>query len=254
MNIYGLIVALATLAGLFCARNLSKSINLSYKIFEELVIVILISGIVGARLWHVITDFSLYKQNLLATLAIWNGGLSIIGAVLLGFITIILYYRVRFSFFVKKDINLYHLLDIGVISVSLSQSIGRWANFFNHELFGLPTKLPWKIYIEKQYRPLRFKQFNYFHPLFLYESLILLFLFVLFCYLLKTKKIKLGTGLFFYIYLLVYSFSRFILDFLRIYKSDYFLFGLGINQVLLIIVFVIAIYMLFNSFKRLIKK
>ena len=130
-------------------------------------------------------------------------------------------------------------LDLAVPGLALAQAIGRWGNFFNQELYGAPTNLPWKLYIDPAHRLAGFETISYYHPLFLYECLwnlanmaILLWISHRFSDRLKTGDIFLG-------YLVIYPFGRFLLDFLRLVASR--VAGINANQTLSAIVAMVAI-------------
>jgi len=134
---------------------------------------ILVGGILGARLWHILTPPSsmieqgittaYYLTHPLDALAIWRGGLGIPGAVIGGVLALYLFSR-------KKGIQFSIWLDIGAPGLALGQAIGRWGNFVNQELYGLPTDLPWAITIDPANRLAEFANQATYHPLFLYES------------------------------------------------------------------------------------
>ena len=155
---------------------------------------------------------------------IWEGGLAIHGAMIAGFLVIYFYGK-------KKKINPWLLADLVVVALALAMAIGRWGNYFNQELFGRPTALPWGILILAENRPPEFMTDNFFHPTFLYESLgnLLIFL-ILFSWhkirLTKNKnnpdKIQ-GLGNIALVYFILYSIERFLLEFLRLDFSPYFL-------------------------------
>ena len=124
-------------------------------------------GIVGARVYHVITDYDLYfgpGRHPIDALKIWQGGLGVWGAIALGVLGGWLVAR-------RKNIRFLALLDSVAPAILVAQAIGRLGNWFNQELFGRPTTLPWALEIESQYRPAGYEQFATFHPTFLYEML-----------------------------------------------------------------------------------
>ncbi len=173
----------------------------------DLAFYVVLGGLLGARVWHVfIFQWSYYSQHLIEIPKIWEGGIAIQGALLGGLATAFFYCR-------KKKLDLIALADSGVVGIPLAQAIGRWGNFFNQELYGLPSKLPWAIYIEPQNRVSGFERFSHFHPTFLYESILDALLFVL---LLKLSKKKLKPGVLAAWYFIGYSAIRFIVDFVRI--------------------------------------
>ena len=132
---------------------------------------LIISGIIGARLYYCLVNYSYYIQNPLEIFFIRQGGLSIHGAIIAGALAL-------FYFSKRYKIPFLCLTDIFLCGTILAQSIGRWGNFFNSEAFGLPCDLPWKLYIPISHRPLEYINFEYFHPTFLYESLLDLGIFV----------------------------------------------------------------------------
>lgn len=142
-----------------------------------------------------------------------------------------------------KKINLIIILDLSVFGLPVAQAIGRWGNFFNQELYGQPTQLPWGIYIEPTNRLIGYEQFSYFHPLFAYEMLLLL-LFAGVVWINQRKQLVsgfgVGSGKLFFSYIFYYSFIRFCLDFIRIDKTHFFNTNLGFNQVFLLILMLIV--------------
>ena len=136
-----------------------------------MLIVIFILGVVGARLYHVLTPSpstgitpAWYFAHPLEILAIWNGGLGIYGALVGGALGLWLYTR-------RHRLDFWAWLDIAAPAIPLGQAIGRWGNFVNQELYGAPTTLPWAIYIPPEKRLPGYAAFAYYHPTFLYESL-----------------------------------------------------------------------------------
>ncbi|MEO0888077.1 MAG: prolipoprotein diacylglyceryl transferase, partial [Cyanobacteria bacterium J06648_10] len=151
-------------------------------------------------------------------LAIWKGGIAIHGAVIGG--TLATYLFAKFN-----RLSFWQLADLIAPSLILGQGIGRWGNFFNSEAFGRPTDLPWKLYIPLANRPADLREFEYFHPTFLYESVwnfgVLALLLGLFFWGLKHPN-KLRAGTLFLVYLIAYSAGRLWIEGLRI---DSLMFG-----------------------------
>ena len=164
-------------------------------------------GIIGARLYHVIDHWSYYSQNLPA---IFGGqGLGIFGAVIGGAIGVLIYAY-------WKKLRPLRWMDIIAPGLILAQAIGRWGNFFNQELYGYPTDLPWGIFIDPVNRVSGYEAYTHFHPLFLYESLwnlvgfgILLFISLKYGKKLLDGEITMG-------YIMYYSVGRFILEGMKI--------------------------------------
>ena len=174
VHFYGIVIMIGVLAGSWLAQKEADRRGQDGKQIWDLLIWILISGIIGARLWHILTPSpSLIEQGVttwyyfthpLDAVAIWKGGLGIPGAVIGGIIALWFYTR-------RHKLPFLLWLDILAPSVALGQAIGRWGNFFNQELYGAPTQLPWAIFIDSQHRLPGFENQAMYHPLFLYESL-----------------------------------------------------------------------------------
>jgi phosphatidylglycerol:prolipoprotein diacylglycerol transferase len=129
-------------------------------------------------------------------------------------------------------------LDILAPSVALGQAIGRWGNFFNQELYGAPTQLPWAIFIDPQHRLPGYENQAMYHPLFLYESLWNLANMFLLLWVGRKFADKISTGDIFLSYLVTYPFCRFMLEFLRLDSSQ--LGGINANQTFMLFVMVAA--------------
>lgn len=160
---YGLLILTGAILGAFVATQEAKRKGENPDIVWDALLWVLPTGLLGARLYHVASAWDLYKDDLLRIVTDWRG-LGIYGAIAGGFLALWLYCRLN-----KQ--NLVRWLDIGAPGIILAQAIGRWGNFFNQELYGKPTDLPWAIYIDPAHRLPGYEQFERFHPTFLYESL-----------------------------------------------------------------------------------
>ena len=213
LRYYGLCIAIGVaVATWLTARELARKGYDGTLALDALFFVVPL-GLIGARVYHVITDYHLYDGNphsfFPGVFEIWNGGLGIYGAVIGGFLGLLLFARLR-------GINPLVLADAAAPGLILAQAIGRWGNYFNQELFGLPSNLPWAIEIAPANRPSGFTSAATFHPTFLYESiwnvlvcLILLFVARRFANSLKNGDIAL-------LYVCLYSVGRFFVETLRI--------------------------------------
>lgn len=168
------------------------------------------AGIVGARLWHVATDRNLYfgpDRNALGALEIWNGGLGIWGGIAGGMLGAWIYCR-------KHGISVPRLADALAPALLLAQAIGRFGNYFNQELFGGPTSVPWALRIDSANRPAGYLQYATFHPTFLYEALWNLSAIAVI--ILLERRFRLGSGRVFALYAMLYTAGRSWIENLRI--------------------------------------
>ncbi len=221
---YGLFIVLAVLSAFFLTLYLAKRYGINKDDIINLSFYLVVFGIIGARLYDVLLEWPYYSSNPLDILRLWKGGLAIHGGIIAGAIVLL--------FFVKKkkikglkNKNFWEdfvsMLFIITPGLALGQAIGRWGNYFNQELFGLPTELPWGISISVLNRPVEYISHNFFHPTFLYESLGSLIIFALLMILhqicfkkrkdcLKIKVMTVAS------YLILSSILRFLLEFIRI--------------------------------------
>ena len=201
---------------------------------ETVAVVAVPFGIVGARVYHVITDYQLYfgpGRDPIDALKIWNGGLGIWGAVALGAVGAWLVCR-------KRGIRFLAVADTMAPGIAIAQGLGRLGNWFNQELFGRPTTLPWGLEIDPQYRPSGYESFETFHPTFLYE---LLWVFGLAAVLLwADRRFRLGHGKVFALYVVLYTVGRFWIEALRIDKVNE-IGGFRLNNYTSVIIFVLAL-------------
>lgn len=206
---YGVILALAIVAGTFVSDYFgNKFFGVKKETVIDLAPYLIVFGIIGARLYYCLLNYDFYMRFPTEILAIRHGGISIHGAILGGLVGLIIFAK-------RRKLPVFKLCDITSIGLALAQSIGRWGNFFNSEAFGTPTNLPWKLYIAPQYRPIPYNDINYFHPTFLYESILDLAIFGILVLILKTGWNKKEGNLAF-IYLILYSFARIFVECLRI--------------------------------------
>jgi len=228
---YGFLMVVGGLLGLFLVLKLVKKYSLEKDFFLDLTFYWVIGAVLGARIYYVLYDWEYYKNNLLDTLKIWEGGLAIHGIILGGFITTIIYCKL------KKQ-NFWLIADLLVVGLCSAQIIGRVGNYFNQEIFGKPTDLPWGIPIAEENRPAAYVVYEYFHPTFIYESMgnILITSFLLFLHYRRIKIKKYLAGNIFLIYIMLYSCLRFSLEFLRIDYSP-LVFGIRWAQLFSVILF-----------------
>ena len=206
---YGIILAFAILTGVYTAYLLYKNFydEVNAKKIIDFSPFIIIIGIIGARLYYCCVNFSYYINHPFEMFNIRQGGLSIHGMIIVGILSLFVFSKIYKMSFMK-------LMDVFLCGTALGQCIGRWGNFFNSEAFGTPTNLPWKLYIPVSDRPIQYIGYEYFHPAFLYESILDLVIFVIL--LLLFKKISKRPGVLACIYLILYSMARILVEHLRI--------------------------------------
>ena len=180
-------------------------------------------GIIGGRLYHVITDWQIYfgegGKGLVGALRIWDGGLGIWGAVALGAVGAWIGAR-------RAGVLLPPVGDAIAPGIAAAQAIGRWGNWFNQELFGAPTDVPWGLEIDLANRPMGYEQYATFHPTFLYESLWLVGVAVVLVW--ADRRFQMGHGRVFALYVLLYTSGRVWIEALRIDDANLVL-GLRLN-------------------------
>ena len=210
LRYYGLFIALGIVVGAWLtSRELARKGYDGALALESLFFVVPL-GIVGARLYHVVPVYSArYAAHPSTAFEIWNGGLGIYGAVAGGFLGVLLFCWYR-------GINPLAFADAAAAGLVLGQAIGRWGNYFNQELFGRPSNLPWAIEITPQKRPVEFADATSFHPAFLYESIWDVLVCLILLYVARRLSDRLWNGDIFLLYLCLYSVGRFLVETLRI--------------------------------------
>ena len=238
LNAYGLMIALGAIAATWLmGRRLEARKWGTRDDASSIAIWAVPAGVVGARLYHVITDWERFDGRLLDTVKIWKGGLGIYGGLVLG--TIVGLWVAK-----RRGLNIGQVLTVVAPALPLAQAIGRWGNWFNQELFGRPTTLPWGLEIDARNIPKGYEVGTLFHPTFLYESLGCL---VLVMVLLQIdRRVSLRPGRLFAVYVAGYSLLRFFVEGLRIDDAKA-AGGLRLNQWVSIVAFVAAIVVLMAS-------
>ncbi len=218
---YGIIIVSAVLAAAFVASREAKRRGQDTDHVWNALLLCLILGIIGARLYHVFSSprggmlgWDYYRQNPIAIFQIWRGGLAIYGAVLGGLLAVYIYARLN-------NLSFLQWADIGALGLILAQAIGRWGNFVNQELYGPPTSLPWGISIDPPYRIPPYNDLTVypastrFHPTFLYESLWCLLGFIVLMYIARRYSDRLLDGDILCLYAIWYPVGRIFAEALR---------------------------------------
>ncbi len=241
IRFYGIILVTGAVIGTYLASTEARRKGQDPNYVWDALVWALIGGIIGARLYHVFTPppsmvaagftTAAYFADPIKIFEVWNGGLGIPGGIVGGLLAMWLYTR-----YAKVDFLTW--VDIAAPAVPLAQAIGRWGNFVNQELYGKPTNLPWGIYIAPLNRVAGFEQFERFHPVFLYESILNLLVCLAMLWLARRFAERLRPGDMLLLYLMFYPTVRFFMEFLRLDSSG---FGnLNINQTLSAAVAVMA--------------
>lgn len=230
----GILIMVGFAAGAVLASRELRRRAIDPEPILHLILPLLIWGSIGARLWHVFTPSISAVQLGLSTwhylthpldlVSIWIGGLGFPGALIGGIFGLLLFCR-KYGF----DFKMW--LDILAPGIALGQAIGRLGNYFNQELYGLPTGLPWKIIIDPEHRLPGYESVQYYHPLFAYESILCILNFLSLVWISRRLLNRPPSGSLFVIYVLNYSLIRLILEFLRLDVS--LIEGFNINQLLM---------------------
>jgi phosphatidylglycerol:prolipoprotein diacylglycerol transferase len=237
IHFYGIILMFGALMGAWLATVEARRRGQDTEIVWDGLIWVLIGGILGSRIWHILTPppsfvergitTAFYLTHPLDAISIWKGGLGIPGAIIGGVLALYLFCR-------SKKISFLLWTDIAAPGLALGQAIGRWGNFVNQEVYGAPTNLPWAIRIDPQYRLPAYLATEYYHPLFLYESLLSFANMGILLWLARRYDKRLYQGDIFLIYLVNYTVVRFFLEFLRLDAAQ--VGGLNVNQTVSLLV------------------
>lgn len=237
IRFYGIILMTGALAAAILTSWEAKRKGQDTEITWDGLVWVLIGGIIGARLWHILTpspsDVAVglttkyYLTHPLDAINIRRGGLGIVGGVIGGMLAFYL-------FCIKRKVSFATWVDLAAPGLALGQAIGRWGNFINQELYGLPTDLPWGIFIEPQYRVKGYEAFSHFHPAFLYESMWNLVNMGILLWVGRKFVKQLLPGDIMLLYLAIYPLGRFLLEFIRLNSSE--IGGINANQAFMLIV------------------
>ena len=218
---YGLLIVMGIVLSATSAAYLAKRAGKNPDHIWDMLLIVIILALIGARAYHVFSrpeggliGWDYYKENPIEVLYVWNGGLGIIGGVLGGALGIVLYTW-------RHNLSPIRWLDFVAASAALGQSIGRWGNYINIELYGPPTDLPWGLIIPAQHRIMPYTDLTAypldtrFHPTFLYESLATLALYLILFTLGAKRYEQLKQGDLLVGYLIGYAIIRFFTEMLR---------------------------------------
>jgi len=205
---YSVLILTGVILAIFLLIKEGKRYNIPKDFLFNLAFWVIIFGFIGARLYYCIFNFNLYKDNLIDILKIWEGGLAILGGIIAGFITLVLYTK-------RYGVNTIKVTDMTVVPLLLAQAIGRWGNFFNSEAHGAATTyrhLKELLIPEKIIDGMKISGI-YYHPTFYYESIYCLIGFIVLLFIRRYRYLKRGQLT--CIYLMYYSIGRFFIESLR---------------------------------------
>jgi prolipoprotein diacylglyceryl transferase len=207
VRLYGLLIASGAYLALRWTSSRYAAAGGDPELAERAGLAALLFGFLGARIAYVIPRFERFAGDPLAILAIWQGGLAIFGGLIAGTIAVIAVTRRG-----RGDVPA--MADAVAPALPLAQAIGRWGNYFNQELYGRPTELPWALEVEERFRRPGYADSATFHPTFLYESLWNLALVALIVRL--GRRSSLPKGALILVYAVGYGLGRFLVELLRI--------------------------------------
>lgn len=250
IHYYGVIIMIGALLAAWLASRIAAAHGEDPDRVWDMVPWLLIAGIIGARIWHILfppqsmvdigIDTRYYLTHPIDAIEIWKGGLGIPGAVIGGLLALVWYSR-------RQRIDFRKWADYIAPGLALAQAIGRWGNYINQEVYGAPTNLPWKIYIDPAHRMPGYSDIAYYHPLFLYESLYNLANMGILIWISRRYKDKLKPGDLFLTYAVIYPAGRFFLEFLRLDAAN--VLSVNINQMIMGIIAIAAAAVLFYRHK-----
>lgn len=234
---YGIFVSLGVIFWYFYLKSFLRKTK-EFFCLNSVLAVTFFSALAGARFYHVLSWYSYYLAFPKEIIYFWNGGLGIFGAIFGGLAGIYFYSKL-------KKIDYFKLISTISPSFLLAQSIGRLGNYFNYEAFGPPTNLPWKIFIPISERPINYLGKSYFHPTFLYESVLCLTAFGIFFILSKKNKIV-DYGLAYYF--IAYGFIRFFSEFWRF--DTWVIYNIRIGHLLSLIMILSGIWLWYTLINK----
>lgn len=241
LHIYALTMLTGFAVAFLIGRRRWQARGGTAEVFENIVLVAIPSGLVGARIYHVVTHWGDYfGPGQLNPFAIWEGGIAMFGSLIGGAIGAAIACRIFGA-------RLWAFADAVAPGILVAQAIGRLGNWFNQELFGYPSTAPWAVEIDLAHRPPGFEQYATFEPTFLYE--LLLNLAAAGLILAIDRRLRLGHGACFALYLGCYGLIRFVIEGLRT-DFSYYLGPLRTNQVTALLVAVggLAAFVLLRRF------
>ncbi|MCP3935836.1 MAG: prolipoprotein diacylglyceryl transferase [Actinomycetia bacterium] len=221
LRAYGICIALGVIAAVWLAQRRWEERGHNPDDMAAVAMWAVPAGVVGGRVYHVITDNQRFRGQWFEAVKIWEGGLGVWGAVAGGVIAAYVLAR-------RRGFDLGDLFYATAPAIPLAQAIGRFGNWFNQELFGRPTDLVWGLEIDVSHRPTGFTQFETFHPTFLYESLWNLAVAATVIWVVPRLLPRLRLGYYFAVYVFLYTVGRLWIELIRIDSANRIL-GVRVN-------------------------
>lgn len=242
LNAYGLMIALGVVVAVRIAGKRAERINAgTMDDLSSIALWAVPAGVLGGRAYHVLTDYEKFQGNWGDVIKVWQGGLGIWGGITVG--VLVGFWRAK-----KMNLDAWALVSCSVPGIAVAQAIGRWGNWWNQELFGRPTDLPWALEVsDATALKAGFAEGTTFHPTFLYESLACLILAA--ALIVVERKLRPARGRLLAWYVAGYTAIRFFVEGLRIDEAKE-LAGFRFNQWVSIIVFAIAVAFLVVDARR----
>jgi prolipoprotein diacylglyceryl transferase len=219
LRAYGLMIALGVFAAVWLSQKRCPARNIDPLAIQTLALRAVPAGLIGSRAYHVLTDWRSFQGRWIDVFKIWQGGLGIPGGMFAGVVVGVLYAR-------RMGLHIGDLVDVVAPALPLAQAIGRIGNWFNQELFGRPSTLPWAVRIDPEHRPARYANDPSFQPTFLYEMLWNLALVGFILWLDRKKVIPRGRLL--AVYIIGYGVGRLWIELLRVDPAGHLL-GVRVN-------------------------
>jgi prolipoprotein diacylglyceryl transferase len=237
LNAYGMMIALGVIAAMWLwGRRVEARGVATREDVSAISMWAVPAGIVGARLYHVVTDWSRFSGDLVAIFKVWQGGLGIWGGITLGLVAGVWVAR-------RRGLPIGLLMTCVAPALALAQSIGRWGNWFNQELFGRPTTLPWALRVsDLNAMAAGYPPGTTFHPTFLYESIASALLCV--ALLVLDRRVAMRPGRLFFFYTAGYTAYRFFIEGLRIDPAHH-IGTWRLNQWVSLVVFAASVAIIF---------
>jgi prolipoprotein diacylglyceryl transferase len=240
LRFYGLAIVAGVLAAVWLARRRYLEVGGDPAVVDAVAGWTLVAGFLGARLGFVLPRLDRYAADPLGALAVWEGGLTFFGALAGGLVGA--WWALR-----RRGVPLGLFVTVAAPAIPLAQAIGRWGNYFNQELYGAPTGLPWALEVEPAHRVEPFHAAETFHPAFLYESVWNLALVAVLLWVGARHRLRRG-GLFF-VYLIGYGLGRFWIELLRV-DTEFRVLGLSRNNLNALVVVAVGVSGLWWSARR----